>query len=115
MCIRDRSSRLPGKVMREIAGKPLLEHLIDRINLDTIDWPLIISTSSLNYDDQICDFCAVKGIECFRETHILLDSLHSFDLLLKISKERAISSNPKKHRDILEQPTRSAALKLLGL
>ena len=50
-----------------------------------------------------------------KETHILLDSLHSFDLLLKISKERASSSNPKKHRDILEQPTRSAALKLLGL
>jgi hypothetical protein len=50
-----------------------------------------------------------------KEIHILLDSLHSFDLLLKISKERASSSNPKKHRDILEQPTRSAALKLLGL
>ena len=46
---------------------------------------------------------------------ILLDFLGSFDLLLKISKERASSPNPKKHLDILEKPTRPAALELLGL
>jgi spore coat polysaccharide biosynthesis protein SpsF len=71
---RLQSSRLPGKVMREIAGKPLLENLIDRINLDTIDWPLIISTSSLKYDDPIYDFCAVKRIECFRGSHQNVES-----------------------------------------
>jgi hypothetical protein len=47
--------------------------------------------------------------------HFVLDSHDSFDLLLKILKERAISPNQKKYRDILEQPTRSAALELLGL
>ena len=46
---------------------------------------------------------------------ILLESPDSFDLLLKISKETTSCPNSKNHRDILELPTRSAALKLLGL
>ena len=53
--------------------------------------------------------------EAAKGRQILLDFLGSFDLLLKISKERASSPNPKKHLDILEQPTRPAALELLGL
>ena len=91
---RLQSSRLPGKVMREIAGRPLLEHLIDRINLDTIDWPLIISTSSLKYDDPICDFCSVKGIECFRGSHLNVASRYhevckkyNLDAFLRISAD----------------------------
>jgi hypothetical protein len=47
--------------------------------------------------------------------HIVLDSNDSFDLLLKKTKESVTSRNPIKHIDILEKPSRSAALELLGI
>lgn len=60
------STRLPGKVLKEINGKPLLSYQLDRIskakNLDKI----VIATSNLSQDDDIEKFCELYGVECFR-------------------------------------------------
>lgn len=60
------STRLPGKVLKEINGKPLLQHLLDRISpAKTID-KFVVATTSNAEDDIIENFCAQINIACHR-------------------------------------------------
>jgi len=64
--VRMGSSRLPGKVMREIAGKPLLGHLLDRLALsDRLDG-VVVATSVRAENDAIERYCGSRGVACFR-------------------------------------------------
>jgi len=60
------SSRLPGKVLAEVSGKPLLEYLLERLehaeNLDAI----VVATSDDPSDDPLVSFCAARGTDCHR-------------------------------------------------
>ena len=70
---RMNSSRLPGKIMLKVCGKPLLAHLVDRIkNSKTLD-KIVIATSMEKQDDVIVDFCKKNNIMCIRgsETDLL--------------------------------------------
>ena len=60
------SSRLPGKVLKEILDKSLLEYLIERIEKSTLLDEIIIATSHKSCDDIIQKFCNEKYIKCFR-------------------------------------------------
>ena len=62
---RTSSSRLPGKVLKNILGKPMLQRQIERIS-NNIDIPLIVATSIEEDDDQIEFLCNKIGIKCFR-------------------------------------------------
>ena len=80
--------------MREIGGKTLLKHLIERINLHKVDWPIIICTSTLASDNPIQGFCEDAGVECFRGSHLDVASrLHeacqkyNLDAFLRISAD----------------------------
>lgn len=60
------SSRLPGKVMADIAGKPMLEHVVTRVRqAGTID-RVVVATSVGHGDDAIERFCNQAGIDYFR-------------------------------------------------
>lgn len=60
------SSRLPGKVIRSILGKPMLARQIERIlRAQRID-KLIVATSTEFEDDAVDNLCSEIGIECFR-------------------------------------------------
>jgi spore coat polysaccharide biosynthesis protein SpsF len=60
------SSRLPGKVLMPIAGKPLLWHIAHRLGqCRTVDG-VAIATSVDGRDDAIEAFCAAEGIICVR-------------------------------------------------
>lgn len=60
------STRLPGKVMLPIIDKPVLEHIIERLqDVDNID-TILVATSDHEKDDIIADFSANKGIHCYR-------------------------------------------------
>lgn len=62
------STRLPGKVLRPIAGKPLLAHVIGRIALLRHPVAFVVATSTLTTDDAIQDWCAAQhpAVPCFR-------------------------------------------------
>ena len=47
------SSRLPGKALLEISGRPLLGHVIDRAKKISKQYPLVIATSNESSDDLI--------------------------------------------------------------
>ena len=60
------STRLPGKVLREVAGVPLLGHLISRLQTcRTLDDIVVASTTSA-IDDAIDEYCGALGVTVFR-------------------------------------------------
>jgi len=60
------SSRLPGKVLQSILGKPMLQYLLERLEHRDAHDPVIVATSSDASDREIADFCRSHGILCHR-------------------------------------------------
>jgi spore coat polysaccharide biosynthesis protein SpsF len=60
------STRLPGKVLMPVAGKPMLWHIIHRLKqCRTID-SVAVATSVDSRDNAIEQFCAETGVVCVR-------------------------------------------------
>ena len=64
--VRYNSTRLYGKALLDIHGKPSLKYLIERLETLFNKNQLIIATSKENHDDPIEDFSMVNNIKCFR-------------------------------------------------
>ncbi len=63
---RMNSNRLPGKVLLNAAGKPMLKRLIDRLkNVPSLD-EIIIATTTNKLDDEIELFAYNNNVLCFR-------------------------------------------------
>jgi spore coat polysaccharide biosynthesis protein SpsF len=60
------SSRLPGKVLKPLAGKPVLEHVVTRVMAAERVDKVAVATSDLPGDQAIADFCAARGWTCMR-------------------------------------------------
>jgi len=60
------SSRLPGKVLKEVCGKTLLELQYERIQQATQVERTIIATTTGLLDDAIAELCQSRAIEYFR-------------------------------------------------
>ena len=60
------SSRLPGKVLQEIAGQPMLWRVIRRATQARLVDLTAVITSTQEDDDAIARLCKAKGIACFR-------------------------------------------------
>jgi len=60
------STRLPGKVLKEIVNKPMLALQIERIKTAKLIDNIIIATSIEQDDDAIANLCAKLDIPCFR-------------------------------------------------
>ena len=54
------STRLPGKVLIEFCKKPVLEHIVQRLETCKLIDDILIATSDHNSDDKIEDFCIEK-------------------------------------------------------
>lgn len=59
------SRRLPNKVMLPLSGKPVLEHVIERLKYSKILEEIIVATSSDLSDKKIVDFCKKKKFSYF--------------------------------------------------
>ena len=70
------SSRLPGKVLKEAGGLPLLERMVERVNRSARVDETLIATTIDPSDDAIIDFCTRQQIPCFRGS--LLDVLDRY-------------------------------------
>jgi spore coat polysaccharide biosynthesis protein SpsF len=60
------SSRLPGKVLKPILGRPMLEFQIERLRRVHRFDRLVVATSTDATDDPISDFCQGLAVDCFR-------------------------------------------------
>ena len=60
------SSRLPGKVLMDLAGKPVLAHVVGRIQACATIPRLAVATSTDQTDDAIQGWCDAAGVNCYR-------------------------------------------------
>jgi spore coat polysaccharide biosynthesis protein SpsF len=67
------SHRLPGKVMLELCGRPVLQHVIDRVRIAENIQEVMVATTQSEADEEICRYLAAKGIAycCGSEEDVL--------------------------------------------
>ena len=70
------STRLPGKVLMELAGKPVLEHVVERLQTCRRVDGVMVATSIDASDDLIERWCAQTKVPCYRGS--LLDVLDRY-------------------------------------
>lgn len=63
---RLKSSRLPRKVILDIAGKPAIVHQLDRIKQAKHINKIVICTSTNPQDDPLAEIAENEGVECYR-------------------------------------------------
>lgn len=66
IAVRMKSRRLSGKALLPLAGRPVLWHLIDRVQRAKSIKKAIICTSTLPMDDPIADFAGEYGFLVYR-------------------------------------------------
>jgi spore coat polysaccharide biosynthesis protein SpsF len=73
------STRLPGKVLLEIGGKPALEFMIDRIKQSRLVDDIVVATTVNSSDQPIIDLCNKIACKYFRgsEEDVLLRVLEA--------------------------------------
>ena len=86
------STRLPGKVLMPLAGKPMIWHIVKRaescVNVDDV----VVATSCEPSDDRLADFCYQSGIECFRGSlhnvlsrYLSILEIKSYDYVVRVT------------------------------
>jgi spore coat polysaccharide biosynthesis protein SpsF len=86
------STRLPGKVLRPIAGRPLLDHILERLQSLRQQVSVVIATSMLKADDAVETFCKNRDVACYRgsEQDVLARYLdcathYAFDAVVRLT------------------------------
>ena len=83
------SERLPGKVMKKVLEKPLLEFLLERLlRFQGVD--LIVATTENEADQQIVDQCELMGVKCVRgsKNDVLtryLQASEGYDIVVRVT------------------------------
>lgn len=94
---RTGSTRLPGKVLAEVAGRPMLGFLLDRLARLRVD-DLVVATSDLERDDPVAAVAAERHVDVVRgsEGDVLdrfltaLDA-HPADVVVRITADCPLS------------------------
>ena len=86
------SSRLPGKVLKEINNIPLLQYHINR--LKTVGYPIIVATTARKTDDPIVTFCKKLNYSYYRgdEENVLERYYHAakennLDIIVRVTSD----------------------------
>lgn len=75
------STRLPGKVMADLAGRPMLQFQLERLLRDP-PGTIVIATSTSSGDDPVADLADRVGVPCVRGSE--LDVLDRFIRVLEV-------------------------------
>ena len=86
------SSRLPGKVLADIEGKPMIVRLVEQVSHARLLDEIIVATSTDPSDDLLAETCDQFGIACFRgdlenvlERYISVAELKDLDVIIRIT------------------------------
>jgi spore coat polysaccharide biosynthesis protein SpsF len=71
---RTGSTRLPGKVLMPLAGRPLLQRMVERVLAASTPSEVLVATTLDPADDRIANLADLMGVDCYRGHRIdLLD------------------------------------------
>lgn len=60
------SQRFPGKMLRPLGGKPLMQYLLESLRQCESLSEVVVTTSRRSEDDEIQQYCRQFGVNCFR-------------------------------------------------
>jgi spore coat polysaccharide biosynthesis protein SpsF len=87
------STRLPGKVLMNISGKPMLRHVVDRLKYSRLINKVIIAAANEG-NSAIADFCKDQGLDhCLGSKEDVLDryyqaaKMHQFEVVVRITAD----------------------------
>lgn len=63
---RMNSARLPGKVLADLCGRPLLAQEIRRLKMSTETDEIVVATTAHSFDDPVVDVARSEGVRWFR-------------------------------------------------
>lgn len=63
---RMNSSRLPGKVLMDLCGQPVLMHVVSRLGHSKKIDSIIVATTVSDMDNSLANYCNKNNILCFR-------------------------------------------------
>lgn len=88
------STRLPGKVLKSAAGKPLLAHHVERLRRAARIDELVVATTANATDDVTAEWCSGAGVAVFRgsehdvlERYVLAARAHAADVVVRITSD----------------------------
>lgn len=88
------STRLPGKVLKEVMGKPLLEYQIERLRRVSLADEIVIATTTNHSDQPIVDLCQKLNVSYYRgsEEDVLARyyeaaKLHRADVVIRVTSD----------------------------
>lgn len=88
------STRLLGKTMLDVLGKPLLYRQLERMEKAQLLDKIVVATSTQKEDDIIAEFCSKFGYSCFRgslndllDRHYQAAVKYDADVVLKIPSD----------------------------
>lgn len=74
---RTTSSRLPGKVLLDIGGEPMLVRVVERARRAQRVSRVVVATTTDSTDDRLAELCAERGFDCRRGSmHDVLDRFY---------------------------------------
>jgi spore coat polysaccharide biosynthesis protein SpsF len=105
---RMNSTRLPGKVLMDIEGEPMLARVIQRTERAKLLGRVVVATTTKPSDDILLQFCRSKGWQCFRgsESDVLDRYFHVADTLKSDIVVRISSDSPLIDPDLIDQVVR---------
>src|ERR1019366_4838022 len=87
-------SRLPGKVMKDLSGEPMLARVVKRVSRAATLNKVVIATSTEPGDQVIADFCDAHSVAVFRGSELdVLDRYyqaaraHAADVIVRITSD----------------------------
>lgn len=88
------SSRLPGKILMEVGGQPMLAQVVDRVRMAQNVGEVIVATTTDPSDDPAAEWCAAHNIPCERGSlYDVLDRFyqaartHHADVIVRITAD----------------------------
>jgi len=102
------SSRLPEKTMKILEGKPILQHIIERIQKSHLIDECVVATTTDLKDNVIEEFCTKNQIKCYRgsENDVLerfyqAANRYNYDIIVRITAD-----DPLKDPHIIDKAIR---------
>jgi len=93
------SSRLPGKILADVAGRPILSYIHERASSGSEGGPVVVATSLDETDDPVAAYCAYHRIPFYRgalhnvaERFLGCAVAHGFDFAVRINGDNLFAS-----------------------
>lgn len=96
--VRMGSKRLPGKVLRKIGDKTIVQHILDRYFQSPLTYEIVLATSNLEKDNILAEFAQQNKIKLFRgdEQNVLSRYLqaaqeNAFDHIIRLTGDNILT------------------------